>query len=64
VALPALELALTDAQGQLVARRVLNTAELGVNQATLAAGRELTLQATLQAATAPVAGYTIELFYP
>lgn len=64
VALPALELALTDAQGQLVARRVLNTAELGVTQATLAAGRELQLQATLQAATAPVAGYTIELFYP
>ncbi len=64
VALPALELALTDAQGQLVARRVLNAAELGVTQTTLAAGRELQLQATLQAATAPVAGYTIELFYP
>lgn len=64
VALPALELALTDAQGKLVARRVLRAAELGVNQATLGAGRDLTLQATLQAATAPVAGYTIELFYP
>lgn len=64
VALPALELALTDAQGQLVARRVLNAAELGVTQNTLAAGREVQLQATLQAATAPVAGYTIELFYP
>ena len=64
VALPALELALTDAQGKLVARRVLRPTELGVNQATLGAGRELTLQATLQAATAPVAGYTIELFYP
>jgi predicted Zn finger-like uncharacterized protein len=64
LALPALELALTDNGGQLVARRVLTAAELGVNQATLAAGRELTLQATLQAATAPVAGYTIELFYP
>ena len=64
VALPALELSLTDSQGQLVARRVLSTAELGVKQATLGAGRELQLQATLQAATAPVAGYTIELFYP
>jgi len=64
VALPALELALTDAQGQLVARRVLTAAELGVTQTTLAAGRELMLQGTLQAATAPVAGYTIELFYP
>jgi len=47
-----------------VARRVLSTTELGVKQATLGAGRELQLQATLQAATAPVAGYTIELFYP
>jgi hypothetical protein len=64
VAMPALELSLTDSQGQLVARRVLTAAELGVNQATLGAGRELALQATLRAATAPVAGYTIELFYP
>ena len=64
VALPALELSLTDGQGQLVVRRVLSAGELGVNQATLGAGRELQLQATLQAATAPVAGYTIELFYP
>jgi len=64
VALPALDLSLTDGQGQLVARRVIPMSELGVNQATLAAGRELSLNATLQAATAPVAGYTIELFYP
>jgi predicted Zn finger-like uncharacterized protein len=72
VALPALDLTLTDSQGRLIARKVLRTAELGVSQATLAAGRELALQATLQAAaTGPneppvetVAGYTIELFYP
>jgi hypothetical protein len=68
VALPALELSLTDSQGQLLSRRVLNATELGVKQATLPAGRELTLQATLQAGlkpeAAPVAGYTIELFYP
>jgi len=64
VALPSLELSLTDGQGKLVARRVLSASEFGVNQATLGAGRELQLQATLQAATAPVAGYTIELFYP
>jgi len=64
VAVPALELSLTDSQGKLVSRRVLRAAELGVTQATLAAGRDLALQATLQAATAPVAGYTIELFYP
>jgi predicted Zn finger-like uncharacterized protein len=64
VALPAVDLTLSDAQGKPIARRVLRAAELGVNEATLAAGREMNLQATLQAATEPVAGYTIELFYP
>jgi hypothetical protein len=71
VALPALDLTLTDSQGRLIARKVLRTTDLGVSQATLAAGRELSLQATLQAAAVtnqppvePVAGYTIELFYP
>ncbi len=64
LAMPALELSLTDGQGQLVARRVMQPAELGVNPATVPAGRELLVQATLQAATAPVAGYTLELFYP
>ena len=72
VALPALDLTLSDSHGRLIARKVLRTGELGVNQATIAAGRELNLQATLQAAATapnqppvePVAGYTIELFYP
>jgi len=67
VALPALDLALTDTQGRLIARRVLLAAELGATASTLGAGAELPLQATLQAglpASEPVAGYTIELFYP
>lgn len=69
LAVPALDLSITDTQGRLIARKVLTLAELGVKQATIPAGRELMAQATLQAqgetATAqPVAGYTIELFYP
>ncbi len=64
LALPALDLTLSDGAGKTVARRVLRMADLGVNTATLAAGRDLALQATLQAATDPVIGYTIELFYP
>ena len=67
VALPALDLSLTDTQGRLIARKVLLAADLGVAPSTLGAGRELALQATLLAAlpaTEPVAGYTIELFYP
>jgi predicted Zn finger-like uncharacterized protein len=72
VAVPALELSLTDAQGKLMSRRVLRAADFGVTQASVAAGRDLSLQATVQTAFAtvnneaqePVAGYTIELFYP
>mgnify|MGYP001809764915 CR=1 FL=1 len=70
VALPALDLSLTDARGELIARRVLRPAEFGESAATIAAGRDLNLQATLQSAAtadgAPrvIAGYTVELFYP
>jgi G:T/U-mismatch repair DNA glycosylase len=72
VAVPALELSLTDAQGKLMARRVLRTTDFGVTPSSVPAGRELSLQATLQTAFATannepqeaVAGYTIELFYP
>jgi predicted Zn finger-like uncharacterized protein len=68
LALPALDLSLTDSQGKLLARRVLPLAEIGAVQTTLAAGRELSLQATLRAAPGgngeAVSGYTIELFYP
>lgn len=67
LALPAVELALTDSQGKLLSRRVLRPSELGSAQNTIAAGRDLLLQATVQttlAANEPVSGYTIELFYP
>ncbi len=72
LALPALDLSLTDSQGRLIARKVVRVAELGSAQATIGAGREIALLATLQAAAAapgapapePIAGYTIDLFYP
>ena len=68
VALPALDLTLSDSQGKTLARRVLRGPELGLTEATLAGGRDLALQATLQTTWQPaadgVAGYTIELFYP
>ena len=72
LAVPALDVTLTDSQGRLIARKVLRLAELGAPQATIGAGRELNVQATLQAAATPggadpiqpIAGYTIDLFYP
>ncbi len=68
LAVPALDVTLTDTQGRVISRRVLKLAELGTTQATIAAGQELGVQGTLQAqgeaAAQPFAGYTIELFYP
>jgi predicted Zn finger-like uncharacterized protein len=69
VAAPALDLTLTDARGELIARRVLRLPELGETAATIPPGRDLALQTTLQSAAgdgAPrvIAGYTVELFYP
>ena len=62
--LPALDLVLTDAQGAVIARRVLSAAELGSPSRTLAARGELSLQASLNTGDRRAAGYTIEIFYP
>ncbi len=69
VALPALELSLTDPQGRLVARRVLLPQELGASRnGAVAAQGEATLQGTLALALGSAAGsnwgYTIVAFYP
>jgi predicted Zn finger-like uncharacterized protein len=68
LAVPALDVTLTDTQGRIISRKVLRLADLGTAQATIAAGQELGVQATLQAqgeaAAQPFAGYTFELFYP
>jgi predicted Zn finger-like uncharacterized protein len=70
VAVPALDLTLTDANGALIARRVLQPADLGAGAATIAPGRDFVLQATLQAAATAdgadrvINGYTVEMFYP
>lgn len=64
VRMPAIDLVLTDGQGQTMARRVLSAAELGQTADSLPAGGEVTLQATLELGEQRVAGYTVELFYP
>jgi predicted Zn finger-like uncharacterized protein len=64
VHMPAVELALTDTQGQTMARRVLHAAELGNPAESLAPRAEVLLQATLELGEQRVAGYTLELFYP
>jgi predicted Zn finger-like uncharacterized protein len=68
VAMPAVELTLTEAGDKPVLRRVLLAKDLGFNGATLAANGdwtgEMTLTVNANPATAPVSGYRILLFYP
>ena len=61
---PAVELSLTDAKGDMIARKVLSLADLGVSRESVTPGSSVPLQAMLQVADGPVTGYTIELFYP
>lgn len=61
---PAVELRLTDAQGVLLVRKVLRARELGATVAAIPPAQEIPLQAVLDVGDQPVAGYSVELFYP
>jgi predicted Zn finger-like uncharacterized protein len=63
LAMPWIDLSLTDVSGQLVARRALEPADFHVG-ATLAVGSESTLQVKLSSAERQINGYTVEIFYP
>jgi predicted Zn finger-like uncharacterized protein len=68
VAMPALELTLTDAQDQAVVRRVLMPTELGSHPGVIAAGSEwsgsVALAVAANGAGARIAGYRLLAFYP
>ena len=64
VRMPAIDFALTDARGQTTARRVLQVSDFGQAARVLPPLGELPLSATLDLGDRPVAGYTVELFYP
>ena len=67
VMVPALELSLTDPQGQLVSRRVLQWAELadlGVAQTVLKPGQDVPIKVLMAAGAQRIDGYTVDLFYP
>jgi predicted Zn finger-like uncharacterized protein len=63
LALPAVELALTDLQGGLVARRALLPADFRAGD-TLPPRGEVTLRLEFRTPGYRVAGYTVEAFYP
>ncbi len=62
IAVPSIDLSLTDAQGKLVARRALSPRDFHAAE-VLAPGADATLQLTLNAG-ASVFGYVVEIFYP
>jgi predicted Zn finger-like uncharacterized protein len=68
VAMPALELTLTDGQDQPIVRRVLLPADLGANSAVIGAASEwsasLALAVTANGSNGRVAGYRLLAFYP
>jgi predicted Zn finger-like uncharacterized protein len=67
VAMPALELTLTDGQDQAIVRRVLQPAEFAPGRPSLAAGdwsTSVALSVNATAAASRVAGYRLLAFYP
>ena len=63
VAMPSLELSLTDSNGLLLVRRTLSPGDFH-NETVIAAGAESALQFTLASGNLRIAGYTVEIFYP
>lgn len=64
LAVPTVDLSLTDANGQLISRRMLAPREFRVATATIRSGAELAMQLVLSTGGAGVTGYTVEVFYP
>ena len=64
VAVPSIDLSLTNMAGQLIARRALSPDDFQVTTPQLEPGVELPLQSLLSTGSSPVAGYTVEIFYP
>ena len=64
LAIPAVDLSLTDPSGLLVARRMLTPSDFRVGTTTIGPGAELPLQLVLSTGSARVTGYTVEIFYP
>lgn len=64
VAMPWIDLSLTDAGGRLVARRALAAEQLQPTMRVLPPGAEVALHAFLEARDGRVSGYTVEIFYP
>ena len=63
VAMPSLELSLTDSNGLLLVRRTLGPGDFH-NETVIAGGADAALQLTLASDSLRIAGYAVEIFYP
>ena len=63
LALPSIDMNLTDGNGRLVARRALAPRDFRAGS-ILQAGAEAALKLTLVTGTVAIAGYSVEIFYP
>ena len=64
LAVPSVDLSLTDASGGLLVRKALAPQDFRAAPPVLEPGSETQLQLTLTAGTPLVTGYTVEIFYP
>ncbi|WP_418319078.1 zinc-ribbon and DUF3426 domain-containing protein [Piscinibacter sakaiensis] len=64
LAMPAVELSLTDFEGRLIARKALLPSDFRIEPPVLAANSDLPVQIVVSAGERRIAGYTVELFYP
>ena len=64
LAVPSVDLSLTDASGSLLVRRALSPQDFRVASPILEPGSETQLQMLLATGTPLVTGYTVEIFYP
>lgn len=64
IAIPSIDLSLTDSAGQVMARRVLHPADFKPAVNALKANGVTTLELVMSSNTKPMAGYAVEVFYP
>jgi hypothetical protein len=64
VRMPSFDLSFMDLNGQIVARKVLDPAQIGIRQASLAPEAELHVHARLQVSGLDATGFQAEMFYP
>ncbi len=64
VKMPALDLQLTDARGQTLARRIITASELGSTAPAIEPQSEWLLQGMVRVGVAAVNGYNVTVFYP